>query len=143
MGRWFEIARIPHFTERRCLRDIQADYLLEASGLIRVSNSCTGRDGQRICTQGLARVVDRTSNARLQVSFRTLYGIPFYWDDYWVIGLGAAYEYALVGNPSRRRGWILAREAFPPEARVEDWLAEFAAKGFDREAFRRTPHTPA
>lgn len=139
MGRWYEIARLPYFTERRCASNIYADYALGGDGLVYVTNSCTRHDGSQGVAQGIARVTDPPANTRLQISFRLLYGVHVFWDDFWVIGLGAAYDYALIGQATRRRGWVLAREPCPPEPAIAGWLAEFTAKGFPGEAFLRTP----
>jgi apolipoprotein D and lipocalin family protein len=138
MGRWYEIARLPYFTQRRCVKDVQADYVLGDDGMVYVTNRCTHEDGGIGTARGVARVVDRSSNARLEISFRTLYGVHVLWDDYWIIGVGADYDYALVGQPTRKRGWILARDSNPPEERVQRWLAEFAEKGFPAGEFLRT-----
>jgi len=141
MGRWYEIARLPYCTQRRCTQDVTADYLLGEDGMVYVTNRCTHADGGIGTAQGIARVTDRNSNSRFEISFRMLYGVHVLWDHYWVIGLGADYEYALVGQPSRRRGWVLARDPQPAEASVEQWLAEFADKGFPAQAFERTRQT--
>jgi apolipoprotein D and lipocalin family protein len=141
MGRWYEIARLPYFTQRRCVEDVYAEYALRDDGMVYVCNRCTRRDGVVGEATGLARVVDRGSNARLEISFRTLYGVHVLWDDYWVIGLGAEYDYALVGQPTRRRGWVLSRDPRPAEASIRKWLAEFAEKGFPAAEFMRTVQT--
>lgn len=141
MGRWYEIARLPYFTQRRCVGDVQADYVLGADGLVYVTNRCTHANGDIGTAKGVARVLDPASNARLEISFRQLYGVNVFWDDYWIIGLGADYEYALVGQPTRKRGWVLAREPRPAEADLAAWLAEFGARGFPAEAFIRTLQT--
>jgi apolipoprotein D and lipocalin family protein len=141
-GRWYEIARLPYFTQRRCVKDVQADYVLGDDGMLYVTNRCTRGDGNQGVANGVARVVDRGSNARLEISFRTLYGVHVLWDDYWIIGVGADYDYALVGQPTRRRAWILSRDPSPNDAQVERWLAEFADKGFPANEFLRTKQEP-
>lgn len=138
MGRWYEIARLPYFTQRRCVKDVQADYVLGDDGMVYVTNRCTHADGNIGTAKGVARVVDRASNARLEISFRTLYGVHVLWDDYWIIGVGADYDYALVGQPTRKRGWVLSRDPKPPEDQIRRWLAEFAEKGFPAKEFLRT-----
>ncbi len=138
MGRWYEVARLPYFTQRRCVKDVQADYVLGDDGMVYVTNRCTHQDGHVGSAKGVARVVDRGSNARLEISFRTLYGVHVLWDDYWIIGVGADYDYALVGQPTRKRGWILSRDPRPDDAQVQRWLAEFADKGFPAKEFLRT-----
>lgn len=143
MGRWYEIARLPYFTQRRCVQDVHADYALGDDGMVYVTNRCTHQDGTIGTAKGVARVVDRGTNARLEISFRTLYGVHVLWDDYWIIGVGADYEYALVGQPARKRGWVLSRDRSPSERQVEAWLAEFADKGFPAEELLRTRQAPA
>ncbi len=141
MGRWYEIARLPYFTQRRCTQDVQANYRLGEDGMVYVTNHCTHGDGGIGTAKAIARVVDLSSNSRFEISFRMLYGVHVLWDHYWVIGLGQDYEYALVGQPSRRRGWVLARDPQPSEALIQQWLAEFSDKGFPAEAFERTLQT--
>lgn len=138
MGRWYEIARLPYFTQRRCAKDVYADYVLGEDGMVYVTNRCTRKDGVVGQAKALARVVDPASNSRFEISFRTLYGVHVLWDDYWVIGLGDDYEYTLIGQPTRRRGWVLSRDPRPSEDRVRGWLAEFADKGFTSTDFIRT-----
>jgi lipocalin len=142
MGRWYEIARLPYFTQRRCVKDVYAEYALGEDGMMYVTNRCTRKDGVVGQAKALARVVDTASNSRFEISFRTLYGVHVLWDDYWVIGLGGDYDYALVGQPTRRRGWILSRDPRPPEEKVQQWLAEFADKGFSAKDFIRTLQEP-
>jgi apolipoprotein D and lipocalin family protein len=137
MGRWYEIARLPYFTQRRCVGNVTADYVLGEDGMVYVTNRCDRKDGVG-AAKAVARVVDRSSNARLEISFRTLYGVHVLWDDYWIIGVGDDYDYALVGQPTRKRGWVLAREPNPPEEQVQRWLAEFAERGFPARDFLRT-----
>ena len=138
MGKWYEIARLPYFTQRRCVKDVYAEYALGEDGMMYVTNRCTRKDGVLGQAKALARVVDTASNSRFEISFRTLYGVHVLWDDYWVLGLGDDYEYALVGQPTRRRGWVLSRDPRPPEDKVQQWLAEFADKGFPAKDFIRT-----
>lgn len=40
---------------------------------------------------------------------------PFY-ADYWILALDNDYQYALVGEPSRKYLWILARNTTMPES---------------------------
>ena len=42
--------------------------------------------------------------------------------DYWVLELGADYEYALVGNPSRNSLFILARDKQIDQALFDELL---------------------
>lgn len=140
MGRWYEIASIPNFFQRHCVRDTTAEYALRADGLVAVTNRCTDKMGEQDEAQGVARVAD-PDNAKLEVSFVSFLGVRLFWGDYWVLGLGTDYEYALVGTPSRRWGWILARDARPGEDRIRQWLERFRDQGYDPNAFVLTRQT--
>jgi apolipoprotein D and lipocalin family protein len=139
VGRWYEIAAIPNFFQRNCARDTTADYALRDDGLVSVTNSCVEASGRVEQAQGVARIVDPATNARLEVSFVSLLGVRLFWGDYWVIGLGEDYEYALIGTPSRRWGWILARDPHSSEAQIQSWLTELTGQGYKPEDFVRTP----
>jgi apolipoprotein D and lipocalin family protein len=104
-GRWYEIARYPNSFERGCV-GVTADYTPRDDGRIDVVNTCfeSSLDGPSRDIRGSARVVDETTNAKLKVSF--------FWPfegDYWIIDLDEDYDYAVVGEPSRRFLWILSR----------------------------------
>ena len=141
MGRWYEIAALPNFFQRNCVRDTTADYRLRDDGLVAVTNRCVDADGEVDQAEGVARRAGPDASARLEVSFVSLFGLNLFWGDYWIIGLGEDYEYALVGTPSRRWGWVLARDPHPPRHRIESWLERFRAQGYDPQAFVLTTHS--
>ena len=141
MGLWYEIAAIPNFFQRHCARDTRAEYALREDGLVGVINRCVRASGEVDQAEGVARVADPATNAELEVSFVSLLGFRLFWGDYWVIGLGKDYEYALIGTPTRRWGWILARDPHPPEAQIQAWMAELKVQGYDPADFVRTPQS--
>ncbi len=106
-GLWHEIARIPNRFQRQCVRDSLAVYTLRADGSIAVLNLCVKRNGAVDQARGVARVVDRISQARLKVSLLSVLGWRPFWGDYWLIGLDPDYRWAIVGEARRRFGWIL------------------------------------
>ena len=57
----------------------------------------------------MARIVNKNSNAKLEVSFVSFLGWRPFWGDYWIIGLDENYKWAVVGTPSRKYGWVLSR----------------------------------
>jgi len=104
LGRWYEIARYPNDFEQGCV-GVTADYSLKDNGRIRVLNTCRypdGRTKERI--EGVARVDDRRTNAKLKVSFFWPFSGP-----YWIIDLDPDYRYAVIGEPGREFFWILSR----------------------------------
>lgn len=110
-GVWYEIASFPLLAQKGCT-NVTATYTLRDDGDIDVFNRCRkySLDGEEDSVNGRARVVDKASNAKLQVSFLR----PF-WGDYWVIDLAPDYSYAVVGHPSRDYLWILSRTPTMPE----------------------------
>lgn len=142
MGRWYEIALLPNFFQRGCARDTTAEYALRDDGRVAVTNRCVTDSGEVQQVEGVARVAEPETNAKLEVSFFSLFGKDLFWGDYWVLDLGDDYQYALIGTPTRRWAWILSRDPNPPEAQIQDWLATMADKGFDPGELQRTPQTP-
>ena len=116
VGLWYEIAKIPNSFQKKCARNTTAVYSLREDGRIDVVNRCLESDGTIDEAKGIARVVDTTTHAKLEVSFVRILGLQLFWGDYWIIGLDSAYKFAIVGSPSRRYGWILSRTpALSPE----------------------------
>jgi apolipoprotein D and lipocalin family protein len=134
-GVWYEIARFENSFEKGCV-GVTATYGRNPDGTISVTNRCRMKtlDGEENVAEGVARVVDTTTNAKLAVSF--------FWPfegDYWVIGLAEDYSWALVGEPSGRYLWILARAAqLSPELRA-DLVARLESMGYNTKAIYWTP----
>jgi len=142
IGRWHEVARLPNRFQKNCASDVAADYALRPDGRISVVNRCRQSDGSTIEAEGVARIVDPKTNARLKVRFAPawLSVLPFVWGDYWIIALADDYTYAVVGSPGREYLWFLSRTPTMSEA---GWAAaERAAtdNGFDvSRMIRATP----
>ena len=139
VGPRFEIARIPAWFQNRCARDTTARYQRRSDGRITVINRCLTRGGKVDEAEGLARVLDPTSNARLQVSFVSLLGWRPFWGDYWIIGIDPDYRWLVVGDPRRQYGWILSRSASLEPAQLEAALQALERNGYSRERFVFTP----
>jgi apolipoprotein D and lipocalin family protein len=142
-GRWHEIATIPAFFQRKCVRDTEALYRAGDDGMLVVVNSCTRADGGREDVEGRARIVDPASNARLEVSFVRLLGSWWFvfGGDYVIVGLDPEYRWALVAHPSRKYGWILARTPSLAPALLAELGTRLAAQGYDPCAFALTPQS--
>ncbi len=106
-GTWFEIGSIPQIFQLGC-KCTYAQYGVRADGDIDVKNTCF-RNGKERSVSGRARVIDKQSNAKIQVRF----GMPFYLPtrsgNYWVIGLDSQYRYSVVSNRDGSTLWILSR----------------------------------
>ena len=110
VGDWFEVARFPNRFQNKCVGDVRASYARRPDGRIDVVNRCRTADAD-IVANGVARVVDDRTFARLEVRFAPswLSWVPMVWGDYWIVGLAPDYSWAVVGDPGRDYLWILAR----------------------------------
>ena len=143
LGSWVEIASIPQFFQRKCVRDTKATYSAAENALIKVENVCTRDDGTREKAEGRARRVDPESPAKLEVTFMELFGEYRFWvsGGYWVIALDANYEWAVVGHPSRRFGWVLARDRRLSPVALAEIIGRIKSQGYDACEFVVTPQT--
>jgi apolipoprotein D and lipocalin family protein len=124
LGRWYEIARYEQSFQKGC-EAVTADYSLRADGSVGVANRCRKPDGSLSQARGRAKVVSQ-SGAKLKVSF---FG-PFY-GDYWVLDRAEDYSWSIVGEPSGRYLWILAREAKPTASVVQKLVSRARTLGYD------------
>ncbi len=133
VGKWYEIARYPNRFQKKCIGDVSAMYSLRDDGKISVENACRKAVGERSEAKGTARVVDRTTGAKLKVTFFR----PFS-GDYWIIGLDPEYRWAVVGEPKRKYLWILAREPHMSDQDYQNALQIIREKGFDPSRLQMT-----
>ncbi len=136
LGLWYEIAAFPQRFQKGCTAST-ATYTLREDGDIEVLNQCRVDrvDGPEKSATGRARVVDPVSNAKLEVSFFR----PF-WGAYWIIELGAGYEYAVVGHPSRDYLWILSRDKVMDPTLYDAIVGRLAEVGYEVGRLVRTEH---
>ena len=135
MGRWYEIARYPNSFQKADCVVTTAEYTLRDDGRLRVVNRCRqgALDGPEESIEGVARVVDADTNARLKVRF--------FWPfegDYWIIGLDPEYEWAVVGEPRRRFLWILSRTPAMRADVYADIVMHLPEHGYDPDRLIRT-----
>jgi len=128
-------ARLPDIFQSACASDTRATYRPEEKD-VEVVNQCRSEKGTIEQINGIAKVVEGSHGTKLRVSFfRPIYG------DYWVLDLDPEYRWVLVGEPSRKYAWILARSKNLDVATQEALLTRATALGFDRQALIRTPPT--
>lgn len=138
-GTWFEIARLPERHERACATDVSATYTRHGKG-VRVLNRCRRADGRVREVIGRARVVDRRSRSKLEVTFapKLLRWLPWVWADYWILDVSPGYRFAVVGTPDRRHLWLLARDPAISAAEYRAMLLVAADRGYDTERVQRS-----
>jgi len=135
-GLWYEIARYPNRFERSCYA-VMAEYTLNTDGTIGVTNTCRegAVDGPIDVAEGRARV---EGPGQLSVNFVRF--LPFIRGDYYVLDVTADYSVAVVGEPGRDYGWILARARRISEASFARATAVLERNGYRLDELERVPH---
>ncbi|MDF1555798.1 MAG: lipocalin family protein [Deferrisomatales bacterium] len=133
-GTWYEIASYPNSFQKGCVAT-KATYSALPGGKVRVLNECRrgSLSAEWDSAVGRAWTVDTATNAKLKVSF--------FWPfrgDYWVLDLGAEYEYSVVGTPSREYLWILSRSPIMDPVLYQRILETVRRLGFDPQRLRKT-----
>jgi apolipoprotein D and lipocalin family protein len=150
LGVWHEVMRIPNSFQKGCT-NTTATYHLNDDHTLRVLNRCTVTDPKTGETKlneilGKAWIEDQQTNAKLKVSFvRIIDWIKIFGGKYWILELGpigvdGLYSYAVVGEPSRKYGWILAREPQLAPEQLAGIMRRLHMQGYDPKRFiRSTP----
>ncbi|MDH3267684.1 MAG: lipocalin family protein [Ignavibacteria bacterium] len=138
IGLWYEIAKIPNSFQDQCAYGTTAEYKIDEDGDIIVINSCYEKDGSPNVADGLAKVVDKKTNSKLEVSFVSFFGIRPFWGDYWIIGLDKNYQWVVIGTPSRKYGWILSRTTSLTDNTMEEIFSILKSQYYNPSDFELT-----
>jgi len=133
-GTWYEIARLPIYFESK-LKCITATYILREDGNITVVNKghYVANPEKTNTAKGKAFIPDRNSPGKLKVQF--------FWPfkgDYWIMYLDKEYKYVLIGEPSFKYLWILAREKKMDESTFQMLSNKAVESGYDLSNLIRT-----
>ncbi|GJL63506.1 MAG: hypothetical protein NPIRA04_21600 [Nitrospirales bacterium] len=145
VGKWYEIARLPMWAQRNCLRST-AEYRLLDSGNIGVRNACVTEDGERQSIEGVATMIDQEHHAKFNVVFDqwaaklAAFFLSSEEGNYWILHVDPDYRYAVVGTPDREYVWILARTPNLSESIYQDLVTFSHGLGFATENLIRASH---
>jgi len=134
MGVWYVIANVPYFGENGNVAS-RDEYRLDADG--NVATTYVYRkafDAAEKSIRSLGIVQADSNNA---------YWIVRMWwlirADYLVLEVAPDYSWALIGQPSRKLGWVFARDARVDAALYTTLMEKFRGFGYAPERFRRVP----
>lgn len=142
LGKWYEVARFDQSFQKNCTAT-QAHYSMRSDGDIKVMNTCRlfTPDGELKVAEGRAWVKDKKSNAKLKVQFfLKAIKLSFLAGNYWILDLDQNYQYALIGDPSRKYLWILSRTKVMDEAIFQNLVKKAEELKFDTSKLLRTLH---
>ncbi|XP_073277301.1 temperature-induced lipocalin-1-like [Primulina huaijiensis] len=143
MGRWYEIASFPSTFQPKNGVDTRATYTLNPDGTVHVLNE-TWTGGKRDYIEGTAWKADpKSDEAKLKVRFYVPPFLPIIpvTGDYWVLYIDEDYQYALIGQPSRRYLWILCRQSSLDEETYNLLVEKAKEEGYDVSKLHKTTHS--
>lgn len=127
LGRWYEIARMDFFWEKKQLTNVYAEYRLNDEETVDVKNTGYNEKKEKWESyEGEARFRGDSHVAGLEVSF--FMGI---WAGYNVISVDEDYKYALVYGRNLDYCWMLSRERTMPQHIKDKYLKMLNDTGFD------------
>ena len=138
-GTWYEIARLPTWFQKGCTQS-KAIYKILESGDVAVHNECLTTTGKPKVAFGTASVVDKQTNAKLEVVFDNWFSrlFPFLTKGkYWILYLDTEYQTVIVGTPDRKYLWIMARTPQLEEQKYQPLVRRAQALGFDTDRLIR------
>jgi len=135
VGLWYEVAKIPNSFQDQCVKGTTAKYIMNDDGEITVINSCEDEEGKVDDASGVARIVDKKTNAKLEVSFVSFLGWRPFWGDYWIIGLDENYQWAIIGTPNRKYGWVLSRTPQLNQETMDKIFQILKDQGYNKKDF--------
>ncbi len=140
-GKWYEIARYSNKSQKNCIGNTTIVYTLKEAGKINVLNECLKKDGTVIDAKGEAKIVDKATNAKLEVRYAPGYlaFLSTSWNDYWIIDLDEKYQFAAVGDEDRENLWILSRTPKLGDAAYQDILRRVEKMGYKPGKLVKTP----
>ena len=139
MGDWNVIANIPYFAEKNCVDSVES-YALRSDGKIDNWFACRDKSFDaplKRKASALITVKDTASNAVWSVKFFKVISVS-----YLILDLDANYQWAVVGHPSRRYGWIFARGKTLPDTTYRQILQRLERQGYDTARFTKVPQSP-
>ena len=137
MGAWNVIANIPYFAEKGkvATRDV---YTLNANGQVDTTYFYRKSfDGAEKTIGSVGIVQPNSDNAFWRVRFLGLFHA-----DYLILDVAPDYSWALVGQRSRKLGWVLARDSMMDDTTYASLIEKFRSFGYDTTKFLRVPQFP-
>ena len=135
MGDWYVIGNIPIFVEKEAY-NAKESYRLAEDGTIPTTFTFNkgGFDGPLKTMHPKGFVHNPETNAEWRMQFIW----PFK-SDYLITYLSDDYQTTIIGVPSRKYAWIMARTKTLPDATYQKLVAELKRQGHDVSRLRKVP----
>jgi apolipoprotein D and lipocalin family protein len=135
LGKWYEIARLPHSFEKD-LDSVTATYRLREDGKIEVINQgFNTAKGEWKEAKGKAYIPDTSAGAFLKVSFFWIF-----YGDYKIIALDTlGYSYSMITSSSKEYLWILSRSSQLDQNVYGELIRKAGEWGFNTSKIYKVP----
>ncbi len=135
MGDWYVIGNIPTFIETEAYNAVES-YELAEDGTIPTTFTFNkgGFDGPLKTYHPKGFIYNEDTNAEWRMQFIW----PFK-ADYLITYLAKDYQEVIIGVPSRKYAWIMARTKTIPDDRYDELVAELRRQGHDLSKLRKVP----
>ena len=127
MGSWYEIAQLPTKRDKPCASDSLVMFTNgEKKDRFDVVKSCSTKDDTADARDLNGKAPRNSADGRLKIG-------PFwpFYSRFWVLAIGADYDWALIGSPDHKTLWILSRKTTLPDDILSMAKSKAAAEGFD------------
>lgn len=133
-GVWYEIASIRTKYTKDCVCS-KAQFSLRGDGSVALENSCRERvvNGKISSITGKGRVEDPRTNSTIQVTYMGVHRT-----DYWIIGLDANYQHAVVSDRAGGSLSIISRTPELSAVYYHEALSIATANGIDTSRLQMT-----
>ncbi len=138
MGDWYVIANIPTFLERGAHNAVER-YRLNDDGTVATTFTFNRNafDGPVRTLRPKGFIHDRETNAEWRMQFLWPFKAA-----YLVLYLDDTYETTIVGVPSRKYVWIMARTPVIADEKYCELVAFVARAGYDTGKLQKVPQQP-
>ena len=131
IGKWYAISALPQFFTRKCLAQT-AEYEILDPETVSVLNTCLKKKGKTKTIEGQAVIINKETNATLEVTFNSFWTRLFrVKGDYQILRLDENYDYVLVGSNNLKSLWIMSRVPSMPKEVYESYKQTAEELGFD------------
>jgi len=135
MGSWRIIATTDNKAERDFVDAVET-YRLGPGGRIDVDFQWRDKSFEAPLKthQFKGRVADRSTNAQWKMRL-----LPLFSASYVILEIGKDYQWAVVGHPSRKFGWVLGRDRTLPQSTYTHAMRTLQNQGYDISKFIKVP----
>ena len=135
MGDWYVIANIPTFLEKGATNAIES-YQLNDKGEVETYFSYFKNSPQGTKKEYFPKgfIVNKDTNAEWKMQFLWPFKASFL-----IIDLDQDYSYTVIGVPSRKYVWIMAREPEIPQNIYQGILSRLQKNGYDLTKLQMVP----